>query len=60
MPCENIAELDAYKNIEGMTYTVEVEFTSVEDSNDFEIPDWFGLEITEDMSYKNKNLCRQD
>ena len=36
---------------------VEVEFNSLEDANNFEVPNWFGKEITEDLRYKNDNLA---
>jgi adenylate cyclase len=38
-------------------FTAEVEFSSVEESNNFEIPEWFGKEVTEDVRYKNKYLA---
>lgn len=37
----------------------EVEFKSVEDANKFTIPDWMGSEITNNKTYKNKNLWKQ-
>lgn len=53
-----VAELDIYHGeLEGLV-TVETEFKSVEDANDFEIPSWYGKEITYDKRYKNKNLAR--
>jgi len=53
----NIAELDVYRNIKDLL-TVEVEFKSNEKANAFEIPDWFGREITYDKAFKNKNLAK--
>ncbi len=53
-----VAELDLYHGGLAGLVTVEVEFDSIEDSNAFTAPDWFGEEITEDKRYKNKNLAR--
>ena len=51
------AELDVYSgSLEGLI-TAEVEFESLEDSESFTAPDWFGEEITCDKKYKNKNLA---
>ncbi|MDW7692731.1 CYTH domain-containing protein [Flammeovirgaceae bacterium SG7u.111] len=36
----------------------EVEFSSIEDSVEFEPPSWFGREVTDDPSYKNKYLAQ--
>jgi CYTH domain-containing protein len=38
----------------------EVEFPSREKSEEFEPPDWFGKEVTEDIRYKNQNLAQKD
>lgn len=55
-----VAELDVYhEKLEGL-YTVETEFRSEEQASLFELPVWFGKEITEDKRYKNKNLARND
>jgi len=58
IPLDNalIAELDIYKGVlEGLT-TVEVEFPSVEDASCFDVPLWFGEDITHDNRYKNNHL----
>lgn len=53
------AEVDIFKdNLEGLK-TVEVEFESIEEANNFIIPNWFGQEVTNDPNYKNKNLIKQ-
>ena len=52
-----IAELDIYED--GFEPTVEVEFKNMNDLNSFEIPDWFGEEVTHDPKYKNKNLFKK-
>lgn len=50
-------ELDVYHGkLEGLT-TVEVEFDSVEASDGFDPPEWFGREVTEDRKYKNQSLA---
>lgn len=51
------AELDVYGNsLEGLT-TVEVEFSSEADAEDFCPPDWFGQDVTHDSRYKNSSLA---
>ncbi len=50
---EVIAELDMYHNALAPLVTVEVEFKSVKDALSFTPPDWFGLDVTEDINYKN-------
>ena len=53
----SIIELDVFGgSIEGHI-AAEVEFQSLEDSESFVPPDWFGREITQDERYKNKNLA---
>lgn len=39
--------------------TIEIEFDSKKDSDRFNIPDYFGEELTNDESYKNKNLYKK-
>lgn len=53
-----IAELDIYKNIKYPECTVEVEFETEEEAKLFNVPKWFGKEITYDKKYKNKNLAQ--
>ena len=52
-----IAELDQFGGELTGLFLVEVEFTSVDASSQFEPPDWFGNEVTEDKRYKNKHLA---
>lgn len=54
-----IAELDIYTNLEWLTSIVEVEFANIELANNFIIPEWFGVEVTDDIAFKNKNLASQ-
>jgi adenylate cyclase len=53
---KNMAELDVYINFEDLVM-VEVEFPNVILADNFEVPDWFGIEVTDDKSFKNKNLA---
>ncbi len=50
------AELDLYKNSLSPLITVEVEFDSEEKALNFQPPEWFGLDVTEDIRYKNFHL----
>lgn len=52
------AEIDVYEDqLEGLK-VVEVEFDNEESANNFDVPNWFGKEITYDSNYKNKNLSK--
>ena len=51
------AEIDIYKSPVNGLKTVEVEFASVKEAKAFEVPAWFGEEITEDKRYKNQALA---
>ncbi len=51
-----VAELDVYKNALSPLITVEVEFTSEEEALNFQPPEWFGLDVTADIRYKNFHL----
>ena len=37
---------------------VEVEFIDIDSANNFEIPCWFGNEVTRDKEFRNKNLAK--
>ena len=50
-------ELDIYKEGLNSLIVAEVEFKPEEVSNQFIPPKWFGEEVTENKSYKNKNLA---
>lgn len=53
-----IAELDIYHDdLEGL-FTVETEFCSEKQAQEFISPEWFGEDVTEEKKYKNKNLAR--
>jgi CYTH domain-containing protein len=51
------AELDVYLGALAGLQVVEVEFPSQEDSDRFEIPGWFGREVTADQRYRNRELA---
>lgn len=52
-----VFELDIYHNIPGLI-TVEVEFKTEQDADNFIVPEWFGDEITYIKEFKNKNLAK--
>lgn len=54
---ELFAELDVYLDELSGLKTVEVEFSSILDAELFNIPQWFGLEVTNDERYKNDKLA---
>jgi CYTH domain-containing protein len=54
---KHTAELDRFEGDLTGLLLVEVEFSSVEDAWRFAPPDWFGVEVTEDSRYKNKQLA---
>ena len=50
-------EVDIYEDeLEGLL-VVEVEFPTEELANNFEAPDWFGKEVTDNKAYKNASLA---
>ncbi len=51
-----LIEVDVYDKALSKLVTAEVEFKTVEQSDAFVPPYWFGLEITKDERFKNKNL----
>lgn len=52
-------EVDVYGgSLKGLN-VAEVEFSSVEESEDFTPLEWFGEEITYDKTYRNKNLAKK-
>jgi adenylate cyclase len=52
------AELDLYDGSLAGRRLVEVEFDSDDAADEFEQPDWFGREVTEDNRYSNSSLAR--
>ena len=56
---ELIAELDIFSGVYDGWSLVEVEFDSIEEANSFEIPNWFGEDVTEDFTYQNSYLSKK-
>ncbi len=58
IPLENslTAELDIYNGSLSGLFTVEVEFESLEEAENFTPPEWFGKDVSEDNRYKNSSL----
>jgi CYTH domain-containing protein len=50
-------ELDVYQGSLAGLVVAEIEFESVEESQRFSLPSWFGTEVTEDKHYKNSHLA---
>ncbi len=53
------AELDIYHDYLDGLYTVEVEFDSEKDFENFTPPDWFGEDVSFDKKYKNTSLSKE-
>lgn len=51
------AELDVYKGFLSGFMNVEVEFPSTKEAILFDIPNWFGQEVTQDPRYSNSSLA---
>jgi adenylate cyclase len=58
--CEATIELDCFEGPLAGLVIAEVEFESVNASRNFEPPDWFGRELTDDESYSNRRLAELD
>lgn len=57
----HIIELDIYQDELAGLKVAEIEFLNLEDANKFSnFPLWFDKEITNDKSFKNKNLAKID
>lgn len=54
-----MAELDVFSSPATGLSTVEVEFESEEAADAFIAPWWFGVEVTSDPDFKNKNIARR-
>lgn len=52
------AELDVYKGFLSGFMNVEVEFASTKEAILFDIPNWFGQEVTQDPRYSNSSLAK--
>lgn len=54
---ESRLEIDRYEEgLEGLL-VVEVEFNSEAAAQEFEVPEWFGREITEEANFRNRALA---
>jgi len=53
----HIIELDIYHGVHNDLITAEVEFKSIEQSELFEPPNWFGKDVTLSAEFKNSNLA---
>lgn len=51
-------ELDVYSGRHEGLLVAEVEFETEESAHSFVPPAWFGLEVTNDVKYKNKSLAK--
>jgi adenylate cyclase len=54
-----VAEVDVYGEALTGLCTVEVEFTSAEEADDFVPPSWFGAELTGHREWGNASLARR-
>ena len=46
-----------HEQLDGLTY-IEIEFPSEEEANNFQAPDWFGKDVTNEKKYKNQSLAQ--
>jgi len=54
---QHTLELDVYKNEVLGLYTIEIEFNNLKECDNFDVPEWFGEEVTEKLEYKNVNIA---
>lgn len=61
IPLENglTGELDVFEGKFDGLIMLEVEFESVEQSDQFVVPKWFGKEVTYDKRYHNSNMSQE-
>lgn len=55
---ENRIEVDVYHGSLTGLITAEVEFDSAQEAVDYNPPEWFGEDVTENAQYKNRNLAK--
>ncbi len=59
IPLKNhTAEVDVFSGKLDGLILIEVEFDSLEDSQNFEPPSWFGEDVTNDRRFANSNLSK--
>lgn len=54
----HLIEIDEYEGLLAPLIVAEVEFNSIEESEQFIAPDWFGEEITDNLNFTNYNLAK--
>lgn len=52
-------ELDIFDGVFSGTVLAEVEFASVEDANNYILPDWFSEDVTNNKDYHNSNMSKK-
>ena len=52
-------ELDIFKEPFAPLIMAEVEFSSIEEANNFPAPEWFGDDVTYDSNYHNSNMSKK-
>ena len=58
MDKNQVIAIDIFKGeLEGLAY-MEIEFTSVEEANSYETPNWVIKDVTDDIRYKNAHLSQ--
>ena len=60
IPLESVlvAELDLFKGeLEGLIFA-EVEFETVEEANNFNKPDWLGIDVSDNKKYRNSEIIK--
>lgn len=63
IPIENselTIELDVFGGCLSPLIMAEVEFSSVEEAESFDAPDWFGEDVTQNRRYHNSNMSKLD
>jgi len=58
LDASHMAELDVYEGKLLGLATVEVEFKTLADAENFILPEWFGKDVSHMESYKNSSLAR--
>ena len=52
-------ELDIFDGVFSGTVLAEVEFASIEDANNYILPDWFSEDVTNNKDYQNSNMSKK-
>jgi len=53
-----MAEIDIFSGVNMGLILVEIEFPNEAVANEFIAPDWFGIDVTADVAYKNASLAK--